>query len=241
MSGGIEIRGLGVEFPGRRVFDGFDMVFPENAVSVLLGGSGVGKTTLLNAVAGLTPYTGEMTLPEGGVSYIFQKDRLIPQLSVYKNLDLVLKGIVRDKAERKRRITLMLEKLEIGSEAAKLPRELSGGQAQRVSVARAFLFPAPVLLMDEPFRALDIGLKFRLLDALAGLLGESPRTVIYVTHDPDECMYAADFWTVLSGSPAKVAGRGEITIPRGARDPASQVMAAERARLLSLLRDGAEE
>ena len=149
MSGGIEIRGLGVEFPGRRVFDGFDMVFPENAVSVLLGGSGVGKTTLLNAVAGLTPYTGEMILPEGGVSYIFQKDRLIPQLSVYKNLDLVLNGIVRDKAERKRRITLMLEKLEIGSEAAKLPRELSGGQAQRVSVARAFLFPAPVLLMDE--------------------------------------------------------------------------------------------
>ena len=61
MSGGIEIRGLGVEFPGRRVFDGFDMTFPENAVSVLLGGSGVGKTTLLNAVAGLTPYTGEMT------------------------------------------------------------------------------------------------------------------------------------------------------------------------------------
>ena len=232
---GIRVRGLTVAYGERQVFDGFDIDFAPGEIGVVMGGSGVGKSTLLNAIAGLVPFSGEIEKPEGGISYIFQKDRLIPSISVYKNLDLTLRAIFRDKAERRERIADMLQKLHIGDKAEKLPTELSGGESLRVAMARAFLFPSEVLLMDEPFRALDIGLKFRLLDELGRLLTASPRTVVYVTHDADECVLAADRWFVLDGAPARVAAEGDITLPRGARALDSSDIAAERAKIFSLL------
>ena len=232
---GVTVKGLAVAYGEKRVFDGFDIAFPAGEISVVMGGSGVGKSTLLNAVAGLVPCKGDIERPEGGISYIFQKDRLIPSISVHKNLDLVLRGVIRDKAERGERIDEMLKRLEIGDKAEKYPSELSGGESLRVAMARAFLFPSDVLLMDEPFRALDIGLKFRLLRALEGLLASSPRTVIYVTHDVDECLLAADSWTVLAGSPAHIAGEGEIALPRGERKVSSAELSAVRAELMRLL------
>lgn len=232
---GVTVKGLAVAYGEKRVFDGFDIAFPAGEISVVMGGSGVGKSTLLNAVAGLVPCEGDIERPEGGISYIFQKDRLIPSISVHKNLDLVLRGVIRDKAERGERIDEMLKRLEIGDKAEKYPSELSGGESLRVAMARAFLFPSDVLLMDEPFRALDIGLKFRLLNALEELLASSPRTVIYVTHDVDECLLAADRWTVLAGSPAHIAGEGEIALPRGERKVSSAELSAVRAELMRLL------
>ena len=232
---GIRVRGLTVAYGERQVFDGFDIDFAPGEIGVVMGGSGVGKSTLLNAIAGLVPFSGEIEKPEGGISYIFQKDRLIPSISVYKNLDLTLRAIFRDKAERRERIADMLQKLHIGDKAEKLPTELSGGESLRVAMARAFLFPSEVLLMDEPFRALDIGLKFRLLDELGRLLTASPRTVVYVTHDADECVLAADRWFVLDGVPARVAAEGEIALPRGERKLDSSDIAAERAKIFSLL------
>ena len=154
---------------------------------------------------------------------------------MHKNLDLVLRGVIRDKAERRERIAEMLERLEIGDKAEKLPAELSGGESLRVAMARAFLFPSSVLLMDEPFRALDIGLKFRLIRALEGLLASSPRTVVYVTHDVDECVLAADRWTVLAGSPARVAAEGRVKVPRGERTLDVPDIAATRAEIFALL------
>ena len=227
---GVTVKGLAVAYGEKRVFDGFDIAFPAGGISVVMGGSGVGKSTLLNAVAGLVPCEGDIERPEGGISYIFQKDRLIPSISVHKNLDLVLRGVIRDKAERGERIDEMLKRLEIGDKAEKYPSELSGGESLRVAMARAFLFPSDVLLMDEPF-----GLKFRLLRALEGLLASSPRTVIYVTHDVDECLLAADSWTVLAGSPAHIAGEGEIALPRGERKVSSAELSAVRAELMRLL------
>lgn len=232
---GIRVRGLTVAYGERQVFDGFDIDFASGEIGVVMGGSGVGKSTLLNAIAGLVPFSGEIEKPEGGISYIFQKDRLIPSISVYKNLDLTLRAIFRDKAERRERIADMLQKLHIGDKAEKLPTELSGGESLRVAMARAFLFPSEVLLMDEPFRALDIGLKFRLLDELGRLLTASPRTVVYVTHDADECVLAADRWFVLDGAPARVAAEGDITLPRGERALDSSDIAVERAKIFSPL------
>ena len=232
---GIKVKGLSVAYGENRVFDGFDITFPAGEISVVMGSSGVGKSTLLGAIAGLTPYEGEIEKPEGGISYIFQKDRLIPSISVYKNLDLVLRGVIADKAERRLRIAEMLEKLEISGKAESYPTELSGGESLRVAMARAFLFPSEVLLMDEPFRALDIGLKMRLSEELHGLLADSPRTVVYVTHDPDECLLSADGWTVLAGSPARVIGSGRIDLARKGRELASPAIAEERAKIFSLI------
>lgn len=232
---GIEVKNLAVSYGEKKVFDGLNLSFLGGAVNVVVGSSGVGKTTLLNAIAGLVPYDGEITVPAGGISYIFQKDRLIPQISVVENLDLVLRAKIKDKRERRERIRLMLEKLEIGDQGSKFPAELSGGQAQRVSMARAFLYPSSVLLMDEPFRALDIGLKLRLIAKLEGLLEESPRTVVYITHDIDECVLAADRWTVLAGSPARVEAQGDILAPAGKRDMADAEIYAVRTELFSRL------
>ena len=219
------------------VLKGVSLEVGDGEFVAVMGPSGSGKTTLLNAIAGLVPYGGEIAVPKGGISYIFQKDRLIPGISVYKNLDLVLRASVKDRRVRRGMIEEMLAELEIEDQIGKYPSELSGGQAQRVSMARAFLYPSSVLLMDEPFRALDAGLKLRLLSALDSLLEKSPRTVVYVTHDADECMLAADSWMVLSGCPAGIAAEGRIAVPRAERDLAEEGLAARRGRLFSLLTD----
>lgn len=233
----ITVKGLAVAYGDRVVFDGFDAAFAGGKVSVVLGGSGVGKTTLLNAVAKLIPYGGEVNGADGDVSYIFQKDRLIPHLSVYKNLDLVLRAKISDKNERRKRIDEMLARLEILSERDKLPRGLSGGQAQRVALARAFLYPSEILLMDEPFRALDYALKLRLFEQFSALEKESPRTVIFVTHDIEECLLLADDYYVLGGSPARITLSGSADIPREERKAGDTAAGEVRAALYDALSD----
>lgn len=233
----IIVSGLDVAYGDRVVFDGFDAVFAGGKISVILGGSGVGKTTLLNAVAGLVPHGGNISGADGDVSYIFQKDRLIPHLSVYKNLDLVLKGKIVDKAERRARIEAMLAKLEISEERDKLPRQLSGGQAQRVALARAFLCPSETLLMDEPFRALDHALKLRLFEQFLALERESPRTVLFVTHDAEECLLLADAYFVVAGSPARIKLAGTIEVPQSDRKAGGEETGGARAALYAALSD----
>lgn len=143
---GIEIRGLTVAYGEKRIFDGLDLSLRGGAVNVVLGSSGVGKTTLLNAVAGLVPHGGSIDMPQGGISYIFQKDRLIPGISVRKNLDLVLRSKIADKNERREKIDEVLRRLEISDQAEKYPSELSGGQAQRVSWRGRFCIRPPCCL-----------------------------------------------------------------------------------------------
>lgn len=232
---GLRIDNLKVAYGENRVFDGFGISFEQNTVNVILGGSGVGKTTLLNVIAGLVPYSGSVSGADDNISYIFQKDRLIPAISVYKNLDLVLRNKIKDKNERKEKIEKMLVELEILSERDKLPTALSGGQAQRVSMARAFLYPSDILLMDEPFKALDIGLKSRLFSAFDKLLAESPKTVVFVTHDVEECLFAADRYFVLGGSPADVVLSGEIAVGRKQRKADMPELVSARARLFGVL------
>lgn len=124
------VKNLTCSYEQKTIFDNFNVTFEQGKINVILGGSGVGKTTLLNAIAGIKSYEGQIEGCEGGVSYIFQKDRLIPSISVYKNLDLILKGVVKDKAERKRMIEQTAVDLEIFDVLKSLPSEISGGQAQ---------------------------------------------------------------------------------------------------------------
>ncbi len=207
----IVIKGLNVSYGDKVVFKDFDISFASGRISALLGGSGVGKTTLLNAIAGLLDFGGEIAKGEGAISYIFQRDRLVPGISVYKNLELVLKSVIKDRQERKKRIYDMLELLEIADEAKKLPAELSGGQAQRVAMARAYLYPSDILLLDEPFKALDTALKARLLDQLVRLNRLSPRTIVFVTHAIDECLLLADDYFVLGENPAVILSSGAVS------------------------------
>ncbi len=231
----VTVKNLTVAYGDNLVFDSFSTVFLENKINVVLGGSGVGKTTLVNAVAGLIFYDGTIDGAEGRKSYIFQKDRLIPSISVYKNLDLILRSIIKDKKERTEKIVETLSALEILDCMDKYPDEISGGQAQRVALARAYLYPGKILIMDEPFKALDTALKARLIKNLIALNSKSPRTVLFVTHAIDECLLCADRYIVLGGKPAEIILEGEIKLQAENRSLSGEELSSIRKDLLIAL------
>lgn len=229
------VKNLTCSYEQKTIFDNFDVTFEQGKINVILGGSGVGKTTLLNAIAGIKSYEGQIEGCEGGVSYIFQKDRLIPSISVYKNLDLILKGVVKDKAERKRMIEQTAADLEIFDVLKSLPSEISGGQAQRVSMARAFLYPSDVMLLDEPFKALDTALKTRLIKQFAALQEKKNKTVVFVTHAIDECLLLADDYFVFDDAPVKIVLQGKINSKKSERKLTDKALEETRKLLLQAI------
>ena len=186
----ISIKNFSKSFGGVTVFDSFFCVFNEG-INVVMGPSGSGKTTLLNAVAGLVTYDGVIEIDEieyknkssAAVSYVFQEHRLIAQKTVFQNLDFVLAGTISDKRERRQKIEEVLCRIGLGGEGGLYPGQLSGGMAQRVSLARAFLYPSDILLMDEPFKGLDSDTKDNVIEVFFRLWEEGKRTVLFVTHD----------------------------------------------------------
>ena len=235
MTDNITVKNLSVSYGDLVVFDSFDATFEKDKINVILGGSGVGKSTLIGSIAGLVKHDGDIDGIDGEISFIFQKDRLISSISVYKNLDLVLKNVFKDKEERRKRIDEMLEILEIEDCRNKRPGEISGGQAQRVCLARALLYPSKVLLMDEPFKALDTALRHRLFGWLFRLDEISPKTIIMVTHAIDECLLSADKFMVLSGKPAKVILEGKIHTDKKDRKLTDENLVDVRNKLLEAI------
>lgn len=231
----IRVKNFTCSYEQKTIFDNFDVTFEQGKINVILGGSGVGKTTLLNAIAGIKSYEGQIEGCEGGVSYIFQKDRLIPSISVYKNLDLILKGVVKDKAERKRMIEQTAVDLEISDVLKSLPSEISGGQAQRVSMARAFLYPSDVMLLDEPFKALDTALKTRLIKQFAALQEKKNKTVVFVTHAIDECLLLADDYFVFDDAPVRIVLQGKINSKKSERKLTDKALEETRNSLLQAI------
>jgi NitT/TauT family transport system ATP-binding protein len=178
---------------------------------VLLGPSGCGKTTILNQVAGFErPTTGSISMDGKPVSgpgpdraVIFQgDDSLLGWLNVRHNVEFGLRALRVPAAERTRRVQRALETVELDRQQGKFPHELSGGMKQRVQIARALVVDAPVLLMDEPFGALDAQTRTNLQDALAGLWEQSQRTVLFITHDISEALILGDRIGVMTSGPA---------------------------------------
>lgn len=194
----ITVKKLNKSFGDKSVLSNFTLTVKEGATTVIMGKSGIGKTTLLNCIANLLPYEGEI-LGVDGVSYVFQEDRLINHLTVFDNLDFSLSGKM-DKAKRVQNIKEVLLDVELDGKASAYPTELSGGQKKRVSLARAFLSPKQVLLMDEPMNSLDLGLKNRIFDVFNGLKSKYSKTVLFVTHDVDEALTVADRIIVIDES-----------------------------------------
>lgn len=184
----IEFKNVSKFYGENAVYKNFNFSLEEGAVTCILGESGSGKTTLLNMLAGLTPYLGEIT-PRVKCSYVFQEPRLVPSLTVLGNLCLVCRDADR--------IRTMLAAVGLEGREGAYPRELSGGQAQRVSLARAFLYPSEVILMDEPFSSLDIALKVKMAALFLGLWRSEKRTAVFVTHDVDEAAMLANRVVVL--------------------------------------------
>ncbi|MEG1963506.1 MAG: ABC transporter ATP-binding protein [Clostridia bacterium] len=179
------------------VFDNFSFTACDNLITCILGKSGCGKTTLLNCIANLETYFGAINT-EGNTSYIFQQDRLVPTLNIADNLQLVLKTPSKEKIEE------MLKKIDLYEHINKFPSQLSGGMRQRVAIARAFLFDSKNMLMDEPFKALDISIKNVIIKMFLELWQEKKQTVLYVTHDIEEALKVADRIVVLANNPCKI-------------------------------------
>jgi len=201
-----------------QVLGGLSFEVKTDRIVAFLGPSGCGKTTLLSLIAGLkTPDSGEILGMENKtLSYLFQEPRLLDWLTVAGNLSFVLKGRLSGE-ELTKRIDYYLQHMEMLAYRNVYPRRLSGGQRQRVAMARALAYPSRLLLMDEPFKSLDLGLKYELINRFLGLWASEPRTVLLVTHDPKEALLLADEIYVLSEKPAQIKGYHQISVPQAQR------------------------
>jgi NitT/TauT family transport system ATP-binding protein len=184
----------------------------------LVGASGCGKSTLLNLVAGLDrPTAGTVSTGGRATALLFQEAALFPWLTAARNVELPLRLRRVDRAERRRTAAGLLARVGLADFAAKRPHELSGGMRQRVALARALAQQADVLLMDEPFGALDAITRDLLHDELERLWQGSDLTVVFVTHNVREAVRLGDRVVLLSSRPGRVAAEFGVQLPRPRR------------------------
>lgn len=179
------------------VLDRITETFAPGAITSVIGESGCGKTTLLRILAGLiAPTSGAVTYTADGqsvvprVGVVFQEPRLFPWLTVFENVELAVRHDTP--AVRKQKVGAVLERVGLAERAAGLPAVLSGGMAQRVGIARALVAEPDLLLLDEPFSALDALTRARLHTEFLGLIGARPMTTVLVTHDVNEAVFLSD-------------------------------------------------
>ncbi|GLZ76005.1 ABC transporter ATP-binding protein [Actinorhabdospora filicis] len=190
----------------------------------ILGASGCGKSTLLSLVAGLDPLTSG-TIDTGGhrVSLMFQEAALFPWLTVAANVEIALRMRGVGRAERKKRAAELLDVVRLGGFGKKRPHELSGGMRQRVALARALAQDADVLLMDEPFGALDAMTRDILHDELERVWREQRLTVLFVTHNVREAVRLGDRVVLLSSRPGRVIEEYPVGLARPRRIDSTEV------------------
>ena len=225
---------------GTRALAGISLSIRPSEIVALIGASGCGKTTLLRLLSGLDrPSEGEIELdgdrivePHPAIGVVFQEPRLLPWLTVAANVGFGLDALPR--SEREARIAHALDKVGLSGEAGRWPRELSGGQQQRVAIARAFVAGPRVLLLDEPFSALDAFTRKSLHAHLLALWEETRPTVLMVTHDVGEAVALADRALVMQPKPGRIFDEIPLDLARPRVATAPLVEAATRSVLGSL-------
>ncbi|KIL49084.1 ABC transporter ATP-binding protein [Jeotgalibacillus campisalis] len=186
----------------------------------LVGPSGCGKTTLLRILAGLeTQSTGDFTIQQSkkdrpSQSMVFQEKGILPWLTVEENVAFGLAMRHLPKAFVKERTSYFLNKVGLEKFANMYPKELSGGMKQRVSIARAFANDPEILLMDEPFGALDEQNKYILQEELLSIWSETKKTVLFITHSIDEALYLSDRVLLMSAQPGRIIAQMKLDLPR---------------------------
>lgn len=252
MEGVIDIRGLGLSFErdGQRneVLRGLDLAIPRGGFVAIVGSSGVGKSTLLRVLIGLakasagTVEIATRSSQRQPLALVFQDSRLLPWRRVVDNVAFGLEGRGLSRPERRARAREALAVVGLADLARRWPHQLSGGQRQRVSLARALAVEPEVLLMDEPFSALDAITREALQDELVRIWQVTGKTILFVTHDIEEATYLADRVVVLAGSPGRVVADHAVTEarprPRNADSAAATIRDVRRHIGADALVDG---
>lgn len=186
----MRIEKLNFAYGEKKIFKDFNMDMPLG-VTCIMGGSGAGKTTLLNCISRQLDFEGniEYDREEINVAYVFQQPRLVPSMSVEDNIKFVLpRSLAKEQAQE--RVDNTIEKLQLEDCRNSYPKNISGGQAGRTALARALVTDCDILIMDEPFRGLDIKLKKDILNLLIPLIKN--KSVVFVTHDVEEALAIAN-------------------------------------------------
>ncbi|WP_253445088.1 ABC transporter ATP-binding protein [Halomonas sp. Y3] len=204
-----------------RIIDGIDLEIAPGESVCLVGPSGCGKTTLLRLAAGLMPPGEGRVLDDFHRStMVFQEGRLLPWRRLLDNIALGLKALGVPRGERLSRARVLAEELGLGERLDHFPHELSGGMQQRVALARALAVDADLLLLDEPFSALDVGMRSEAQALLIDLLSRRGIAALLVTHDLTEALRLGHRVVVLSPSPARIVHEERISRPFAERDTA---------------------
>jgi NitT/TauT family transport system ATP-binding protein len=202
----VSVRGLTVRYGSTEVLRGIDFAVNQGEFVAVVGKSGHGKSTMLYALAGFMEHDGEIAVP-AEIGFVFQHYAVFPWLTVRGNIEFGLHGT--EKKARRAIVDHFLEIMDLTPEATKYPSQLSGGQAQRVALARALAPDPELILMDEPFGALDFFTRERMQALLLQIWDRRHKTVLFVTHSIEEALFLADRVIVL-GNGAK---RGEYQVP----------------------------
>jgi NitT/TauT family transport system ATP-binding protein len=241
----VQLRGVRKQFgPSLRALEGIDLDVHEGELVCLLGPSGCGKSTLLNVIAGFVkPEAGTVLAfgkpiagPGPDRAMVFQEYALFPWMTVADNVGFGLEIQGRPPAEVRRAVGALLAKLSLAGFEERFPKDLSGGMRQRVAIARALAVDSPMLLMDEPFGALDALTRRSMQDELLRIWSEFRKTIVFVTHGIDESVYLADRVVVMTYRPGMVKRIVEIGLSRP-RDPASPEFAAVLRELTALVQE----
>ena len=260
MSSRIELRNVGQVFQVRDdgdrqlrdfvALDGLELTIEAGEFLTIVGPSGCGKSTILDLISGLTNPTSGTVLADGAVitdpgpdrSVVFQQYTLLPWRTALGNVELALEAVGGlNRAARTARAREVLELVGLGDFATRYPHELSGGMKQRVAIARSLSYQPGVLLMDEPFGALDAQTRERLQEELIGIWRATGTTIVFITHDIEEAVFLGERVAVMSNRPGRIKTIIDIDlgVPQPDEDIRSTPQFAEyRHEIWSLLREG---
>lgn len=237
----LEIDGISKRYPnGTLALSGLSLRVDAGEIVAVVGGSGCGKSTLLRLLSGLDRASegdirvdgSHINAPHPSVGIVFQEPRLLPWLTVEKNVAFGIRELPR--RERAARVGAALERVGLAGYARRWPRELSGGQGQRVAIARALVTRPSVLLLDEPFSALDAFTRAELQDHLLELWADTRPTLVLVTHDIEEAVVLASRIVVMQPNPGRIAATFHVDVARP-RDRLSAAFDDAKRRVLLAL------
>jgi NitT/TauT family transport system ATP-binding protein len=203
----LRISKLNKSYKDKVLYKNFEIEFESNKVNCILGKSGCGKSTLLNLISGVSISDDKKfkSIPKNEISYIFQEDRLIEWITLEENMELIGK-----KFYDKDNLNLIVDKCLkfVGIEEYKnlYPQMLSGGIRQRANIARSFIKPSKYIIMDEPFKSIDIKGKYEIMSKIKSILKEDFKTTIFVTHDIDEALFLGNKIFILGDNPVNIKG-----------------------------------